>query len=479
MNNMNRNLFSFVAILAVFLAGCSLNPKYSRPAAPVPTDWPNGQAYKDLPQTPSTLAAAYLPWRDFFTDVRLQEVIQTALRNNRDFRLAALNIEKAQAMYQVQRANLVPAVDGTASGGRSRTPADLSSTGYATTGGQWNVKLGISAWEMDFFGRLRSLTESALESYLASEYACSSTQILLISEVANAYLTLATDKDNLSLARSTFKSQQASYNVIRRRHEVGISTELDLRQAQTRVESARVDAAKYTGLVAQDENALNLLVGSPVPAELLPEGLSAVRPFPDVAPGLSSAVLLYRPDILEAESTLRAAYADIGAARAALFPSISLTSTLGTASANLTGLFKSGSFVWNYAPQMTLPMFAPRAWAALKVTKVNREIAVAQYEKAIQTAFKEVADELAKRGTMGDQITAQQSLVDASAETYRLSNLRYDKGTDTYLNVLDAQRSLYSAQQGLISLQQAKLTNQVTLYKVLGGGGGYESTNRQ
>ncbi len=473
-----RKILLILGVL-VCIAGCSLSPKYSRPAAPVPTDWPSGQAYKELPQAQRIPGAAYLPWRDYFTDARLQEVIQIALKNNLDFRLAALNIEKARAMYRIQRAELAPVVDGTAAGSRGRTPADLSSTGSATTGGQWSVELGITAWEIDIFGRLRSLTESALENYFASEFACTSMQILLIAEVASAYLTLATDRDNLNLARSTFESQQDSCNVIRRRHEVGISTELDLRQVQTRVESAQVDVAKYTGVVAQDENALNLLVGSPVRPDLLPEGLRAVSSFPDVSPGLPSSVLLYRPDILEAESTLRAAYADIGAARAALFPSISLTTALGTASADLTGLFKSGSFTWNYAPQMTLPMFAPRAWSALKVTKVNREIAVAQYEKAIQTAFKEVANELAKRGTLSDQIAAQQSLVDASAESYRLSMLRYDKGTDTYLNALDSQRSLYSAQQGLISLQEAKLTNQVMLYKVLGGGGNPESPDQQ
>lgn len=475
---MNRNCISFVAVAAVFIAGCSLNPKYTRPEAPVPAEWPSGQAYENLPQVRNTPGAAYLPWRDFFTDEHLQQIIQTALRNNRDLRLAALNIEKAQATYRVQRAELAPVVNGTAAGSRGRTPADLSSTGEATTGEQWSVQLGVSAWEIDFFGRLRSMTESALENYFASEYACNSTQILLVSEVANAYLTLAADKDNLSLARSTFESQQASYDLIKKRHEVGIATELDLRQVETRVESARVDVAKYTGVIAQDENALNLLVGSPVPSELLPEGLGAVRSFPDVSPGLPSRVLLYRPDILEAESTLKAAYADIGAARAALFPSISLTSALGTSSADLTGLFKSGSLAWNYAPQMTVPIFDPRSWSALKVTKVNREIAVAQYEKAIQTAFREVADELAKQGTLDDQLTAQQRLVDASAASYHLSSLRYDKGTDTYLNVLDAQRSLYSAQQGLISLQQAKLSNQVTLYKVLGGGAEPEASDR-
>lgn len=467
---MSKYFFAFLAAASILLAGCSLNPEYTRPAAPVPAGWPQGQAYKELPKSPDVPSAVDLQWRNFFTDARLQEIIRTALQNNRDLRLAALNVEKAQAMYRVQRAELAPVVSGTASGSMGRTPADLSSTGHATTGEQWSVELGITAWEIDFFGRIRSLTESSLESYFASEYAGRSAQILLISEVANAYLTLASDRENLNLAQSTYESQQASYNVIKRRREVGISTELDLRQVQTRVESARVDVARYTGLIAQDENALNLLVGSPVRSDLLPGGLGAVSSMADVSPGLSSSVLLYRPDILEAESTLKAAYANIGAARAALFPSISLTTALGTASADLTGLFKSGSFAWNYAPQMTMPMFDPRAWSALKVTKVNREIAVAQYEKAIQAAFREVADELARRGTLGDQIEAQQALVDATAESYRLSSLRYDRGSDTYLNVLDAQRSLYSAQQGLIGVRLAKLTNQVALYKVLGGG---------
>jgi outer membrane protein, multidrug efflux system len=247
--------------------------------------------------------------------------------------------------------------------------------------------------------------------------------------------------------------------------------ELDLRQVQTRVDAARVDVAQYTDLAAQDENALNLLAGSPVPAELLPEELSAVKPLPDVSPGTSSEVLLRRPDILQTESLLKAANANIGAARAAFFPRIALTSVTGTASGDLSGLFKSGSFVWNYAPQVVLPIFDARTWSALKVTKVEREIAVAQYEKAIQGAFREVADALAKRGTVGDQLAAQQSLVDATAKTYRLSNARYTKGIDIYLNVLDAQRNLYSAQQGLIAIRLAKLANQVRLYAVLGGGG--------
>jgi outer membrane protein, multidrug efflux system len=291
-----------------------------------------------------------------------------------------------------------------------------------------------------------------------------------VSEVANAYLTLAADRENLKLAQSTLESQQAGFNLIRRRFEVGIVSELDLRQAQTRVDAARRDVARFTEQAAQDENALNLLAGSMVPAELLPEVLSVVKPLPDVAPGTSSEVLLRRPDILQAEHLLKAANANIGAARAAFFPRISLTSAIGSASGDLSGLFKPGSFVWNYAPQIVLPIFDARTWSGLKFTKVEREIAVAQYEKAIQGAFREVADALARRGTLGDQMAAQQSLVDATSRTYRLSNARYEKGIDIYLNVLDSQRSHYAAQVGLIGIRLAKLANQVRLYAVLGGG---------
>ena len=291
-----------------------------------------------------------------------------------------------------------------------------------------------------------------------------------MSEVANAYLTLAADRENLKLAQSTLETQQAAFNLIRRRFEVGLAPELDLRQAQTRVDVARVDVARYTDLAARGENALNLLAGSPVPADLLPQVLSAVKPLRDVSPGTSSEVLLLRPDILQAENLLKAANANIGAARAAFFPRISLTTAIGSASGDLSGLFKSGSFVWNYAPQIVLPIFDARTWGGLKFTKVEKEIAITQYEKAIQVAFREVADALARRGTLGDQMEAQQSLVDATAKTYRLSTLRYERGIDIYLNVLDAQRSLYNAQQGLIAIRLAKLANQVRLYAVLGGG---------
>lgn len=465
---MIRKLSSFLAITAALLTGCTMAPNYTRPAAPIPANWPSGPAYKETPATLRAPAAADLQWQAFFTDERLQKIIDTALKNNRDLRVAALNVERARALYRVQRAELLPKVETGTSASKQRVMIS-GSTGLVTIE-QYSVNLGITSWELDFFGRIRSLSQRALEEYFATAQARRSAQILLVSEVANAYLTLAADREDLKLAQSTLESQQAAYKLIQRRFEVGFAPELDLRQVQTRVDAARVDVAKYTAQVAQDENALNLLAGATVPADLLPEALSVVAPLPDVAPGTSSEVLLRRPDILQAESLLKAANANIGAARATFFPRISLTSAIGSASGDLSGLFKAGSFVWSYSPQIVLPIFDARTWSALDVSKADKDIAVARYERAIQGAFREVADALASRGTLGDQMEAQQSLVNASAAAYRLSNARYEKGIDIYLNVLDAQRSLYSAQQGLIAIRLAKLANQVRLYAVLGGG---------
>ncbi len=454
--------------LVVCLGGCTMIPKYTRPEAPVPAAWPSGPAYKETPAAPGAPVAADLQWREFFADAQLQAIIATALQNNRDLRVAALNVERARALYRIQRAELFPVLETGFTA--SKQHVRISGTTGLVTLEDYSANLGISSWEVDFFGRIRSLGKKALEEYFATEQARRSAQILLVSEVAYAYLTLAADRENLKLAQSTLESQQAAYKLIRRRFEVGLAHELDLDQAQTRVDAARVDVARYTELAAKDRNALDLLVGSPVPANLLPEVLSVVKPLPDVAPGTNSAVLLRRPDILQAENLLKAANANIGAARANFFPRISLTSAIGSASGDLSGLFKSGSFVWNYAPQIVMPIFDARTWSALTVTKVDKKIAVAQYEKAIQGAFREVADALARRGTVGNQMEAQQSLVDATSKTYRLSTLRYEKGIDIYLNVLDAQRSLYNAQQGLIAIRLTKLANQVRLYAVLGGG---------
>lgn len=466
---MIRKILAGGALLLI-LTQCSMAPEYSRPAAPVPDAWPQDSTYAEPAAGPEEPPAADLPWHEFIADGRLRQVVAMALANNRDLRLAALNVERARAFYRIQRAELLPALDAVGSAYKERIPADLSRDRRAMTAEQYNVDLGITAWEIDFFGRIRSLSRSALEEYFATEYARRSARILLISEVTNAYLTLAADRENLDLARATLESQLAALKLIRRRFEVGLAQELELRQVQTRVESARVDVARYTLLVAQDQNALNLLAGTPVPPDLTSIALDTIEPLRRISAGASSEVLLRRPDIQRAESLLKAAYANIGAARAALFPRISLTTSIGTASSELSGLFDSGSGTWLFAPQVAVPVFDPRAWAALRVTKVDREIALTRYEGAIQTAFREVADTLAQSGTLGEQIAAQQALVEAAAGAYRISNLRYTKGTDIYLNVLDAQRSLYAAQQGLIAIRLADLANQVRFYTVLGGG---------
>lgn len=459
-----------LAGLFAFLTGCTLIPKYTKPEAPVPGAWPGGPAYKEVKATPGAPGAADLKWKEFFTDERLRKIIETALNYNRDLRIAALTVARARALYRIQRAELLPTLNAGASGGKERIPAGATGFGISINRELYNVNLGISSWEIDFFGRIRSLRERALEEYFATEEARRGAQILLVSEVANAYLTLAADRETLRLARSTLETQQAAYDLIRRRYENGIATALDLRQAQTRVDAARVDIARYTQLVAQDENALNLLAGFPLPGNLLPEALSGVTPPQEISPGTSSEVLLNRPDILSAEHLLKASHANIGAARAAFFPRIRLTTAIGTASDDLSGLFKAGSDAWNFSSQIVLPIFDARTWGALEATKVNREIALAQYERAIQRAFREVADALAQRGSVENQMEAQESLVQATAESYRLAQARYEKGIDSYLGVLDAQRTLYASQTGLIAIRLANLAYQVRLYAVLGGG---------
>lgn len=467
---MNRNVFFLLAMIAVVPTGCTLAPKYDRPTAPVPDAWPQGPAYPQTQPAADVPSASQLTWKQFFVDEKLQQVIELALANNRDLRAAALNVERARAMYGIQRTELLPVVSASGGGSRQGVPAGLSATGQRMVAEQYDVNLGILAWEIDFFGRIRSLSDRALQEYLATEEARRSTQILLVAQVANAYLSLAADRESLRLAQTTLETQQGMYDLVLRRHERGIAPELDVHRAQVQVDTARVATARFTQIVAQDENALQLLVGTKVPDELLPTDLSAVTAPAEIAAALPSEVLLQRPDVLQAENLLKAANADIGAARAAFFPRISLTTAIGTASTELDGLFDAGTRAWNYAPQIVMPIFDARTWFALKASKVQREVALAQYERAIQRAFREVADILAIRGTVDDQVAAQEALVHASAETYRLSNLRYDKGLDSYLSVLDAQRSLYAAQQDLVSLRLARLASQVNLYAALGGG---------
>lgn len=469
---MTRIITVLLIVPLLFCVACStMAPTYLRPEAPVPAGWPEGPAYKETAGDEELPFAADIGWKEFYSDEKLQKVITLALANNRDLRIAASNIEKARALYRIVRSELFPKVS--ASGGlvEQRVPADLSQTGEGMDMRQYDAALGVSSWEVDFFGRIRSLKDRSLEQYLATEQAQRSVQISLVAEVANAYLTLAADGDSLKLVRSTLETQEATYTMIRRRSEVGASSDLDLRQAQARVEAARVDLARFTRQRALDENALNLLVGTVVPVDLLPEELNVVAVPKEVSAGLSSEVLLRRPDILQAEHQLKAANANIGAARAAFFPRITLTGSYGTASDSLSALWKSGSSAWSFIPQVVLPIFDAGARRAnLAYAEADRDLYLAQYEKAIQGAFREVADALARHGTLGDQIAAQEALVQAWSEAYRLSDARYVKGIDGYLGVLEAQRSLYATQQALILVHLSRLTNLVNLYKVLGGG---------
>jgi outer membrane protein, multidrug efflux system len=466
---MTRNL-SFTIFIVICLAGCTLVPDYTRPSPPVPADWPKGPSYTASPG--GQRAAAAIGWESFYSDEKLRKMIELALGNNRDLRVAALNIERARALYRIQRADLFPTVYAAGRGVDERQPSAISSSGESTVFRQYSVGLGFTDYELDLFGRVRSLNAKALEQYFSTEQARRSVQITLIAEVANAFLTLAADREHLKVARDTFESQEASYRLIEKRFKAGASAELDLRQAQTRLEAARRDIAFYAGRTVQDENGLTLLVGVAVPEELLPTELGAVKVLTDISVGLPSEELLKRPDILQAEHLLKAANANIGAARAAFFPRITLSSAFGTVSPQLSGLFRSGSDTWGFSPVITIPIFdTGRNLANLTAAKAERDIYLAHYEKAIQIAFKEVADALALRGTLQDQLSAQETLADAAAGAYRLSDARYKKGIDSYLPVLDAQRSLFVAQELLISLRLAKLTNLVTLYKVLGGGG--------
>lgn len=462
---MTCNLKSLAVVAALALAaGCSFIPEYQRPAAPVPEAFPHAA---DVAGTPLDAIA----WRDYFADAQLRELIALALENNRDLRVAALNIEQARAQYRIQRAELYPRVGATASQSAQRVPADLAG-GEADTSRQYSANVGFAAYELDFFGRIRSLNAQALEQYLGTEEARRSAQISLVAEVASAWLALAAERERLALAQNTLETRQKSHALIRRSQEVGTASALDLRQSQTLLEAARAEVAAASARAAQAENALALLAGTAVPVELLPQRLTDhLSTVAQVPAGLPSEVLTRRPDILQAEHRLRAANANIGAARAAYFPSITLTATLGLASGALGGLFDGGAGAWSFIPQIRQPLFeGGRLDANLDSAKVQRAVGVAQYEKAIQTAFREVADALAERATLGEQLDAQHRLVEASADSLRLSEARYRAGIDSYLGLLDAQRALYAAEQGLIATRLAEAANRVTLYKALGGG---------
>ncbi|UXJ55150.1 efflux transporter outer membrane subunit [Pseudomonas citronellolis] len=448
-------------LLALLLGGCvNLAPDYQRPAAPVAAQWPGA--------APAGASQADVDWREFFVDARLRDTVARALANNRDLRVAALNVEYQRAQYRIQRAELFPAVSASAEGTRQRALSD----GTTAVSSQYSVGLGVSSYELDLFGRLRNLKDAALEDYLALEQTRRSTQISLVAEVASAWMTLAADQQLLKLASDTHASQQKTYELVQRSHGLGGESGLSLAQARSTVESARAEAASYASQVEQDRNALELLVGERLDANLLPgdTGLDAAL-LVTVPAGLPSSLLQRRPDVLAAEHTLKAANADIGAARAAFFPSVSLTASGGSASGELSGLFKSGSRAWSFAPSISLPIFdAGSNQAGLDAAKITRDIDVANYEKALQTAFSEVADALSVRSHINERLDAQRELTAATDKSYDLSLALYKQGSDSFLEVLDAQRSLYSAQQTLISLELAEQVNRVTLYKVLGGG---------
>lgn len=451
---------------ATALGGCALSPRYERPALPVSPAWPVASG------TTSADTGADLAWREVFQDPRLQGVIALALEQNRDLRSTAADITRARAQYRIQQAELLPAINGGGALTRTHTPSSASQTGRSETTDQYSVSAGFSAYELDLFGRVRSLGAAALQSYFAAEENRRTVQISLIAETVSAYLTLAADQDLLKLTQDTLASRDSALGLARRRFDAGATSELDLRQAQTLAEQARSDAATAVAQVARDRNALRLLAGTEIPAELLPQGgLTDVRILADIPPGLPADVLVRRPDVLAAEHLLQARNADIGAARAAFFPRISLTGSTGAISSELSGLFGAGTGTWTFAPQISLPIFAGGANIAnLRATEASRDAAVADYEKTIQTAFREVADALAVRATIEDRVSAQDRLVDAAAATRRLTQARYDQGVDSYLSVLDAQRTLYAARQTQLSAQLARATNRVELYRALGGG---------
>ncbi|MFZ5485647.1 MAG: efflux transporter outer membrane subunit [Pseudomonadota bacterium] len=451
------------ALLALGLSACSLIPTYERPAAPVAPQWPSvpGGAAASVADATKPLAAD-IRWQDFVNDARLRALVELALANNRDLRVAALTIEQARAQYQINRANQLPTVSAGLTG--SYQPGANGNMAHLYT-----VGLTMASWEIDLFGRLQSLKEAALAQFFATQEARNAVQTSLVASVVSTWLSLQTDDELLALTERTLATREESLKLIRMRFEQGVASELDLRQAESLAATARATFAQQKRQRALDFNVLTLLVGQSVPASLLDtqQGVQLV----DVPAGMPSDLLTRRPDIRQAEQQLIAANANIGAARAAFFPRISLTASAGNASNQLSDLFSGGTWVWTQANQTLLTIFdAGRNQAGLDSARAGREIAVAQYEKAIQTAFREVSDALAGRATLGDQVRALQQQVDAALASYRLSDQRYRSGVASHLELLDAQRTLFAAQQALAQTQLAQRQNQVLLYKALGGG---------
>ena len=485
-----KQTFLFLGLgIAALLCGCTMAPDYQRPdtQATLAPAWPQGEAKppRALPANQPDPTPDLIGWRDFYTDPRLQKLIERSLTNNPDLRLAALNVEKARAQYQITEAPLLPTIDAAGSGQLQRTAKTLSGTGYPVTSHAYTLSLGFTSYELDLFGRLRSLKAQALDQYLSLKETRTATQITLVSEIAGAWFTWLADRDTLALDQDIVKSQRTSTEALRKSRAQGIATELDLRDAQTALDGYAADAAEAARQVALDRNALEQLLGEPLTPEVEAyltkdaaldggnggDGGKNAALLRDLPPGLPSDLLERRPDLRAAEDTLRAANANIGAARAAFFPSITLTAALGTASNGLSGLFADGSNIWQFAPKISLPLFDGGVnQANLDVAKASRDIAVTEYQKAIQSAFRETADALASRSSYQDQLRAVEQEVADAAEAYRLAKLRSDAGVDTLLNTLTRQRTLFTARRAAITLRLAKLENLVTLYRVLGGG---------
>jgi multidrug efflux system outer membrane protein len=452
---------------AVLLGGCTMIPKYTRPPAPVSSTWPG-----DSSGGAGTInLAADLDWREFFADPRLKDLISRALQNNRDLRIAALNVEQTRAQYRIQRAALFPGIQGDAKVVRQKTSAAVSEVNRGFDFTTYEVDVGAT-YEVDLFGRVRSLKREALEKYFATEEARKSVQIALISQVASQYLTIAQIQEARAIAQQTLEAVQSSFNLNKRSFEAGVASELDFRTAEAQVQTARVNVSNLAQVAAQAENALVLLVGEPLPNTLPPgQPLRQQKLLADLPAGIPSDVLVRRPDILAAEHDLKAANADIGAVRATFFPRLVLTASGGTASAALTDLFTGPATTWSFSPQLTVPIFNFGGnKAQLDVSKINKRIDIANYEKAIQSAFREVADALAVRSYLDEKLTAQTLLLEAQQKRFELTNARYKQGVDSYLAVLLAQQDLYAAQQNLLQFQAERLLNAVTLYRSLGGG---------
>ncbi len=463
-------LSPIIALFILALAGCTLTPTYHRPTAAISPTWPRVPTQPKVPT--NAIPAADIGWREFFRDPRLQQLIELALTNNPDLRVAMLNVEQTRALYRVQRNALVPTVDVNANGSRQRIATGFAGGSYAATFNQFNVNLGVASYELDLFGRVRSLKRQALETYFATEEARTSAQIALVAEVGAAYLTERELTEQLAVARQTLKTARSAYDLTKRSYEAGVMSQLDLDVAEIQMQTARAAVAGYEQQLAQAQDNLVLLVGEPLPNDLPPpKSFNPQICLSDIPAGLPSDLLQQRPDILEAEHQLEAANANIGAARAAFFPTVTLTGSAGTASTTLEGLFAPGSQAWNFSPQIVWPIFAAgTAWAELQATKAAELIEVANYQKTIQTAFREVADSLAVRATVQTQVAANRALVRAQRQTYELTQARFQNGVDSSLNVLTAQQNFYNAQQNFIESQYSRLFNLINLYQALGGG---------